>query len=91
MYVVEISPNFVASAVIGEKESGNKTNKVNLSISARAAATGTASKAWALPRFWVSICSCNKHQVKNNWGRILGLSWLKFAVASLSTTIQCCH
>ena len=38
-------------------------------------------KAWALPRFWVSIHSYKKQLVKKIWGRILGLAWLKFAVA----------
>ena len=49
----------------------------------RAATAGKASKAWALPRFWVSIRSYKKQPIKKNWGRILGLAWLKFAVASL--------
>ena len=37
----------------------------------------------SLPRFWVSIRSYKKQPVKKNWGRILGLAWLKFAVAPL--------
>ena len=45
------------------------------------ATAGKAPKVWALPRFWVSIHSYKKQQVKNIWGRILGLAWLKFAVA----------
>ena len=45
---------------------------------------GKAPKAWALPKFWVSISSYKKQQpVKKIWGRILGLAWLKLAVASL--------
>ena len=50
----------------------------------RAATAGKAPKAWALPRFWVSILSYKKQPVKKNWGRILGLAWIKFAVAALS-------
>ena len=49
----------------------------------RAATAGKAPKAWALPRFWVSIRSYKKQPVKKIWGRILGLAWLKFAVAAL--------
>jgi hypothetical protein len=50
----------------------------------RAATAGKAPKALvALPRFWVSICSYKKQPVKKIWGRILGLAWLKFTVASL--------
>ena len=44
---------------------------------------GKAPKAWALPRFWVSIHTYKKQPVKKIWGRILGLAWLKFAVPSL--------
>ena len=43
---------------------------------------GKAPKAWALPRFWVSIRSYKKQPVKKIWGRTLGLAWLKFAVAT---------
>ena len=39
-------------------------------------------KAWALPRFWVSIRSYKKQPVKKIWDRILGLAGLKFAVAT---------
>ena len=49
---------------------------------------GKAPKAWALPRFWVSIRSYKKQPVKKIWGRILGLAWLKFAVAALNKAIQ---
>ena len=49
----------------------------------RAATAGKAPKAWALPRFWVSIRSYKKPPIKKIWGRILGLAWLKFAVAAL--------
>ena len=52
----------------------------------RAATAGKAPKAWALPKFWVSICSYKKQAVKKIWGRILGLAWLKFAVAALLCT-----
>ena len=48
-----------------------------------AATTAKAAKDWSLPRFWVSICSYNKQPVKKNWGRILGLAWLKFTVVPL--------
>ena len=46
-------------------------------------------KAWALPRFWVSIRSYKKQQVKKIWGIILGLAWLKFAVAPLQQGWRC--
>ena len=52
----------------------------------RGATAGKAPKvpkAWALPRFWVSIWSYKKQPVKKNWGWILGLVWLKFTMASL--------
>ena len=49
----------------------------------RGATAGKAPKAWALPRFWVSIRSYKKQLVKKIWGRILGLVWLKFTVAPL--------
>ena len=42
-----------------------------------------APKAWALPKFWVSIRFYKKQPVKKIWARILGLAWLKFAVAAL--------
>ena len=45
---------------------------------------GKAPKAWALPRFWVSIHSYKKQLVKEIWGRILGLAWLKFVVVPLN-------
>ena len=47
-----------------------------------------APKALALPRFWVSIRSYKKQPVKKNWGRILGLAWLKFAVAPFTLQIE---
>ena len=53
-------------------------NWYKISISYRTA----APKIWALPRFWVSIRSYKKQLVKKNWGRILGLAWIKFAVAA---------
>ena len=40
-------------------------------------------KAWALPGFWASIRSYKKQPVKKTWGRVLGLAWLKFAMAAL--------
>ena len=40
-------------------------------------------KSWTLPRFWVLINSYKKQPVKNNWGGILGLAWLKFTVVPL--------
>jgi len=54
----------------------------------RGAMAGKALKAWALSRFWVSIPSYSykKQSVKNIWGRISGLAWLKFAVAPLGRT-----
>ena len=54
-----------------------------LHICSRAATVGKAPKAWALPRFWVSILSYKKQPVKKFWGRILGLAWLKFAKVAL--------
>ena len=50
----------------------------------RAATAGKADKVSSLPRFWVSIRSYKKQPVKKNWGRVLGLSWLKLAVAFLN-------
>ena len=47
----------------------------------RGTTAGKGPKAWALPRIWVSIRSYKKQQVRILWGRILGLDWLKFAVA----------
>ena len=35
----------------------------------------------------VSIRSYKKQPVKKSWGRILGLAWLKFAVAALLSTV----
>jgi hypothetical protein len=49
----------------------------------RGATAGKAPKAWDWPRFWVSIRSYKKQPVKKICGRILGLAWLKFAVAPL--------
>ena len=49
----------------------------------RAATAGKAPKAWALPRFWVSIHSYKKQPVEKFLGRILELAWLKFAFAVL--------
>ena len=40
------------------------------------------------PRFWVSLRSYKKQPVKKIWGRILGLVWLKFAVASLRILLR---
>ena len=54
----------------------------------RAATAGKAPKAWALPRFWISIRSYKKQPVKKIWDRILGLAWLKFAVAPLDSRGQ---
>ena len=36
------------------------------------------------PRFWVSIRSYKKQLIKNIWGRILGIAWLKFAMVPLN-------
>ena len=58
-------------------------NCMALSTISRAATAAMAAKIWSLPRFWVSIHSYKKQQVKKNWGRILDLAWLKFAVAAL--------
>ena len=52
----------------------------------RAATAGKAPKAWALPRFWVSIRSYRKKQVKKIQGRKLVLAWLKYIVAALQFT-----
>jgi hypothetical protein len=54
----------------------------------RAATAGKAPKAWALPRFWFSIRSHKKQPIKKILGRILGLAWLKFAVAFLEGEIS---
>ena len=45
-------------------------------------------KAWALPRFWVSIRSYKKQPVKIIWGRTLGLALLKFAMAPLDYVVK---
>jgi hypothetical protein len=37
-------------------------------LSIRAATAGKAPKAWALPRFWVSIGSYKKQLAKKIWG-----------------------
>ena len=42
-----------------------------------------APKAWALHIFWVSIRTYKKQLSKKICGRVLGLAWLKFAVAAL--------
>ena len=56
----------------------------SLCFQPRAATATKTSKAWALPKFWVSIYNFYKKQpVKKIRGRILGLVWLKFAVAAL--------
>ena len=60
-----------------------RVSGVNKSILIKGATAGKAPKAWALPRFWVSICSYKKQLVKKIWGRILGLAWLKFAMVPL--------
>ena len=46
---------------------------------------GPQGLGWTLSRFCVSIASYSykKQPVKKNWGKILGLAWLKFAVAAL--------
>ena len=45
---------------------------------------GKAPKAWALPRFWVSIRSYNKQPVIKIWVEYWAfLAWLKLAVAAL--------
>ena len=49
----------------------------------RAATAGKAGKVWSLSRFWVSIHSYKKQLVKNIWGKILDLAWLKFAVVAV--------
>ena len=49
----------------------------------RGATAGKAPKAWALPRFWVSIQTYKRQLAKKIWGRILGLAWLKFVVAPM--------
>ena len=43
-------------------------------LSGRGATAGKAPKAWALPRFWVSIRSYKKQPVEKIWSRILGLA-----------------
>ena len=50
----------------------------------RAATAGKAPKAWAMPRFWVSIHSYKIQSIKKKiGGKIFGHSWLKFAMAAL--------
>ena len=56
----------------------------------RATTAGKVPKAWALPRFWVSIRFYKKQPVKKRWGRIQGLAWLKFAMAALDMIQQKC-
>ena len=41
----------------------------------RDAMAGKAPKAWALPRFWVSIRSYKLQPVKKIWGRISRVIW----------------
>ena len=53
----------------------------------RAATPTKAPKAWALPKFWVLFWSYEKQPVKKIWVGILGLAWLKFAVAALRVTM----
>ena len=57
----------------------------------KVAMTTKASKARALPKFWVSICSYKKQPVEKIWGRIFGLVWLKIALAALRRTsrVEC--
>ena len=50
----------------------------------RAATASKTLKAWAFPRFWVSIRSYKKQLVKNIFGRILDLAWFKFPAAALT-------
>jgi hypothetical protein len=40
-----------------------------------------------LPKFWVLFWSYEKQPVKKIWVGILGLAWLKFAVAALRVTM----
>ena len=61
-------------------ESYSIEDMVNFDIS-RGATAGKAPQGLGLPRFWVSIRSYKKQPVKKNWGRVLGLAKLKFAVA----------
>ena len=63
-----------------------RVSGVSKSILIKGATAGKAPKAWALPRFWVSIRSYKKQLVKKIWGRILGLAWLKFVVVPLVIT-----
>ena len=49
------------------------------------------AKDWSLPKFWVSIRSYKKQPVKEIWGRILDLAWLKFAVAALFVKLLFCQ
>ena len=72
-------------SVTGEKQLFNSPQffGINQFNHFRGATAGKAPKSRALPRFWVSIRSYKKQPVKKIWGRILGLAWLKFAVAPL--------
>ena len=66
---------------------GNVAFQFNGFIISRAATAGKAPKAWALPRFWISISSYKKQPIKKKGGRILDLAWLKFAVAALGINL----
>ena len=63
--------------------------KITATTWSRAATAGKALKVWTLPKCWVSIPSYKKQPVKKICGRILGLAWPKFAVASLNGNSSC--
>ena len=50
----------------------------------RGATAGKAPKAWALPRFWVSIRSYKKQPVKQIWGRIFAPEFAYLLVSYIS-------
>ena len=49
----------------------------------RGAIAGKAAKAWALPRFWVTVNPISTRGADYAHHSTMGLVWLKFAVAPL--------
>jgi hypothetical protein len=56
---------------------------VCLPIMFRAATATKASKAWALPKFWVTVNPISTRGADYAHHSTMGLVWLKFAVAPL--------
>ena len=80
---MQVSENKTTIAVLMQPSIFATIFVEDLSYKLRGATAGKAPKAWALPKFWVSIGSYKKQPVKKFWARILGLAWLKFLVAPL--------